>query len=77
MLETNRVATTKPKLTLYLKNGYKAKLEQYVALKGGRILSTSSTGAEIIENFLDELIEQGVLSPITDEDIASELNRNA
>jgi hypothetical protein len=68
------MATTKPRLTVYLKNGYKAKLKQYLNFKGERLPTVSSTASEIIEDFLDSLIEQGVLTPVSDEDIQSELS---
>lgn len=74
VLKARLMATNKPKLTVYLKNGYKAKLQQYVTLKQQRLPSVSSTAGEIIENFLDDLIEQEVLTPVTEEDIQSELS---
>ena len=69
---TKLMATSKPKLTIYLKNGYKSKLKQYVELKQERLPSVSSTAGEIIEDFIDSLIDQKILSPITEEDVQSE-----
>jgi hypothetical protein len=68
------MATNKPKLTIYLKNGYKSKLKQYVDLKQDRLPSVSSTAGEIIEDFLDSLIDQKILTPITEQDIQSEFS---
>lgn len=49
-IKTGSMATNKPRLTVYLRNGYKTKLKQYVAIKQARLPSLSSTGGEIIPN---------------------------
>jgi hypothetical protein len=72
VIQKRSMATDKPKITIYLRNGYKAKLQQYAERENGRLPSVSSTASKMIEDFIDDLIKDGVLLPITDEDIQSE-----
>jgi hypothetical protein len=72
VIENCVMATAKPKITIYLRNGYKAKLQQYAERLNERNPSVSNTSSEIIEDFIDRMIAEGELSPITDEDIQSE-----
>jgi hypothetical protein len=69
----NKVPTDRPIVGVYIRPGYKAKLRQLAAIKSPRHPSMSDTAAELIENAINQLIENGTLTPILEEEVQSDL----
>ncbi len=68
-----KVPTDRPIVGVYVKPGYKAKLRQLAEIKNPRNPSMSDAAAELIENAINELIKDGTLSPIVEDEINADL----
>jgi hypothetical protein len=67
------VPTDRPQIAAYVRPGYKAKIRQLAKINNPRRPSVSDTTAVLLEAAVDKLIEQGVLQPISEEDVLSDL----
>ena len=67
------VPTDRPQVAAYVRPGYKAKIRQLALKNNPRRPSISDTAAILLEQAIDQLIEAGVLDPISEQDRLSDL----
>ena len=67
-----KVPTDKPLIAVYIRPGYKTKLKELANLNNPRRPSLSDTAARLLEESIDNLIQSGVLEPMSDDDKLSD-----